>query len=558
MQKMHIGRTALRLLPWSLALGLSSTAYAADDFAARCRAMAQYTAGDLKVTTAELVAAGPAAAPPFAQPGGGPVAKPPALPQHCLIQAAFEQRNGVGGKPYAIRMELRLPVDWNGRFLFQGGGGMNGFVAPAIGANANPQSAYPPALSRSFAVVSTDTGHAAPNPADASFSSDQLAKLNYAYAAIGKVTLRAKDMIAKLTGQAPQHSYFAGCSNGGREAMLAAQRYPEMFDGVLASNPAFNLRDAAVLSYFSGKTYDAAAKADPAAGGVAARLVTPPEGALIRKAVLEQCDALDGAKDGMIFDHGACHFNVQSLACKPGQQADNCLAPAKVEAIAKAFQGPLDGNGKPRFSPWVWDASVFTPDWLMWQTGLPLPNGQAMTVMRELVATSMTQYFAFPPIDTATLTNSSADIERLLRATEVTAGVTVSTATDFTSFAARGGKIMFTDGWSDPIFSANDLIRWYGGMSSDMRQVTGQPAERFSRLFMVPGMAHCTGGNALDDMDALGALVSWVEQGKAPDTLTATGKSFPGVSRPICAWPKVARYKGKGAMDDAASFSCEG
>ncbi|MRW93261.1 tannase/feruloyl esterase family alpha/beta hydrolase [Duganella sp. FT80W] len=557
MQTNQRRNAALRLLPLTLALALAvpHAARASEDFAARCRAMGQYSDGDLKVTTAQLVPAGPAPALPFSQPGGA--AKPLQLPEHCLVQASFEQRAGVGDKPYAIRMELRLPPDWNGRFLFQGGGGMNGFVPPAIGANSNAQSAYPPALHRGFAVVSTDTGHDAPNPADASFARDQLAKLNYAYAAIGKVTLHAKAMIARLAGKAPDHSYFAGCSNGGREAMLAAQRYPDLFDGVLASNPAFNLRDAAVMSYFSGKTYDAAAQNDAKARGLAAFLITPAEGELIRKAVLEQCDALDGAKDGMVFDHAACHFNVKSLECKPGQSSANCLAPAKAEAIAKAFQGPLDDAGKPRFTPWVWDASVFTPDWLIWQTGLPLPNGQSMTMLRELVTASLTQYFAFPAIDAATLSTSPRDIERLLRATDATAGLTVATSTDFTSFAARGGKVMFTDGWSDPIFSAQDLVNWYGRMAADMERVSGKPTEQFARLFMVPGMAHCTGGQSLDDMDALGSLVSWVEQGKAPDMLKATGQSFPGVSRPICAWPAIARYKGSGPVDDAASFTCK-
>ncbi len=518
----------MRITPILFAVLLPGLAHA-DDLAARCEALANYRHDDLRITRATLDTA--------------PV-------RHCRVEADFERRTGADGKPYAIRMELRLPDGWNGRLVFQGGGGMNGFVAPALGGNINAQSSRPTALAQGFAVVSTDTGHVAAHGADASFARDQQAKLNYAYAAIGKVALQAKALTATLGGHAPERSYFMGCSNGGREGMLMAQRYPTLFDGVLVSNPAFNLRDAAVLSFATGKAYDRASH------GAAARFVTPAEGELIRGALLEQCDALDGARDGMIFDHAACHFDVKALACKPGQRAGTCLAPDKADAIARAFQGPLDTAGKPRFTPWTWDSSVFTPEWLGWQTGSVNPDGSTNTFLRDLVASSLTQYFAYPPIDGGSLTGSAADVDRLLRATGETAAWTDATSTDFRTFAARGGKLMLVDGWSDPIFSADDLVRWHAQMADDMRQASGKPADGFARLFMVPGMAHCAGGKALDDMDGLGALVKWVEQDEAPAYLTATGRAFPGVSRPICAWPAIARYKGTGPLDDAASFAC--
>jgi hypothetical protein len=526
-------------LPCLLPL-VSSLVHAADGFAARCQASSFPSDDGVKVTSAAVVEAADAKAPP----------------RHCRVEAAFEGRTGVGGVPYAIRMELRVPEGWNGRLLFQGGGGMNGVVNPAFGGNFNPASRYPSALARGFAVVSTDTGHVAAHGADAAFARDQQAKLNYAYAAIPEVTRHARNMIAALAGHAPQHSYFAGCSNGGREGMLMAQRYPALFDGVLAGNPAFNLRDAAVLSYATGKVYDDAARRDPAAGGVAARLVTPAEGTLIRKALLDRCDALDGAADGMIFDHAACRFDVRALACKPGQPADACLAPAKADAIARAFAGPLDRDGRPRFTPWTWDSSVFTPPWMAWQTGVVQPDGSVMTGLRDMVTSSLTDYFAFPPIRQATL-GGDTDVERLLAATEDTARLTAATSTNLTTFAARGGKLMITDGWSDPIFSADDLVKWYGRMGQDMEAAGGKPAADFARLFMVPGMAHCAGGEALDDMDALTALVDWVERGRAPESLQASGSAFPGVTRPICAWPQVARYAGKGPLAEAASFRCE-
>lgn len=521
-----------------LATLLPATAFAQDTLAARCAALAsqQHASDDLRISTAKVIEAGAG------------------QPRHCQVQADFERRTGVDQVPYAIRMELRLPQEWNGRLVFQGGGGMNGFVGPAFGGNFNPHSSHPGALARGFAVVSTDTGHVAKHGADASFARDQQAKLNYAYAAIGKVAIHAKTLAAALGGRTPQRSYFVGCSNGGREGMLMAQRYPTLFDGVLAANPAFNLRDAAVLSYATGKTYDAAAREHGA--GAAARLVSPAEGQLIRTALLKQCDALDGARDGMIFDHAACKFDVRALACTPGQQASSCLAPAKADAIARAFDGPLDGAGKPRFTPWTWDASVFTPEWLAWQTGVVKPDGAIDTGLRDLVTQSLTQFFAFPQIGPESLQGGAQDVDKLMAATEVMAGLTAATSTDFTSFAARGGKLMLIDGWSDPIFSARDLVGWHGRMAADMQQASGQPAERFARLFMVPGMAHCAGGQALDDLDGLGALVKWVEQGEAPAALTASGRAFPGVTRPICAWPQIARYQGSGSLSEAASFAC--
>jgi feruloyl esterase len=185
------------------------------------------------------------------------------------------------------------------------------------------------------------------------------------------------------------------------------------------------------------------------------------------------------------------------------------------------------------------------------------PDGSVMTALRDLVTSSLTDYFAYPAIAPASLTRTDADIARLMAATAHTAAFTAATSTDLTTFAARGGKLMITDGWSDPIFSARDLVRWYERMGADMAAAGTTPADGFARLFMVPGMAHCSGGAALDDMDALGALVRWVEEGKAPASMVASGRAFPGVSRPICAWPALARYDGKGSLQDAASFRCE-
>ncbi len=517
-------------------------------FGQACAALQGRAFGDLVVTGASEVPAGSAPPPVLMSPNGGaPAARPP-LPAHCLVTADIARRTGADGQPYAIKIELRVPADWNGRFLYQGGGGMNGVVMTALGEPTPSGSREPPALARGFAVVSTDSGHQAANPADSRFAKDQQAKLDYGYAAIGKVTAGAKLLIGELTGRAPAKSYFMGCSNGGREALIAAQRYPTEFDGVIAANPAFELSRAAILSTYSANVFAAAAARRQTD---ASRLLTPADGALLQKAILAQCDDLDGAKDGMIF--GACRFDIRKITCT-GKATEGCLAPDKAEAIEKAFRGPRDRDGKAVVGSWPYDASQFSQGWRIWQTGAPTPNGGAFTLLRDLVTNSLSDYFAFPALQRPIATD---DVAPLLKAVAATAAYTDADATDFRTFEARGGKLILVTGGSDPIFSAPQLEAWYGKMSSDMQGATGRPAADFARLFVVPGMGHCGGGAGLDDFDPLPSLVAWTEGKPGPDLFVAKGQAFPGVTRPICAYPAAARYDGKGALQDAGSFECK-
>ncbi len=531
---------------------LLASAVAAPDAAAfgqACMALQGRTFGDLVVTGAREIPAGPAPAPALMSPNGGPPAARPGLPEHCLATADIARRTGADGQPYAIKIELRVPADWNGRFLYQGGGGMNGVVMTALGEPTPSGDREPPALARGFAVVSTDSGHQAANPADSRFAKDQQAKLDYGYAAIGKVTAGAKLLIGELTGRAPTKSYFMGCSNGGREALIAAQRYPTEFDGIISANPAFELSHAAILSTYSANVFAAAAAKRQTD---ASRLLTPADGALLQSAILAQCDALDGAKDGMVFNR-ACRFDIRKIVCK-GKAADGCLAPDKAEAIETAFRGPRDRDGKAVVGSWSYDASQFSQGWRIWQTGTPTPNGGAFTLLRDLVSNSLSDYFAFPAIKRPVKTD---DVPSLLKAVAATAAITDADSTDFRTFEARGGKLILVTGWSDPIFSAPQLAAWYERMSSDMQDATGRAGADFARLFVVPGMEHCGGGAALDDFDPLSALVAWTDGQAGPALFVAKGQAFPNVTRPICAYPASARYDGTGPVQDAASFRCE-
>lgn len=534
-----------------LALAAVSAAVTAQgpDLAQNCVALASFSDGAMTVTSARDIPEGPGPQMPKG-PNGGPDTLEPVVPHHCLVTGEIDSRTGADGQHYAIDFELRLPVEWNGRFLFQGGGGLNGIVVPAVGASVFNGSSAPNALARHFAVVSTDSGHQGKNFDDIAFARDQEAKLNYGYASIGKVADAAKKIIVKLTGRKPDHSYFIGCSNGGREAMIAAQRYPSTFDGVLAGNPGFHLSAAAALTNYSGWAYENAARK---LGTDSSELFTPADAQLIQTALLNDCDALDGAKDGMIFNHAACRFNIRQLACKPGKTA-NCLDPIKVEAIERGFRGPTDATGKPIAGSWTFDASNFSPDWMVWQTGIPTPAGP-MRVLQNLVRSSLTQYFAYPQY-TQPLTGSDEEAARLLDASKDTARYTDATSTDLSTFSKRGGKLLMISGWSDPVFSAADLAAYFDKLTADNNQAGGADTSEFARLFLVPGMAHCGGGNSLDDFDSLSALVAWVEQGDAPSSLLARGKAFPGVERPICSYPHIARYDGKGPLGAASSFTC--
>jgi len=519
-------------LIWGTALTASAQAQAGDGrvpvTAARCAALGGGTAGGLTVRDARFVAAGPLST---GQAGSNGAAPPPvAAPGHCLIEGAIEPRTGADGEHYAINVQLRVPADWNGRLMYQGGGGLNGTVGVAYGANTSLGATAPSALSRGFAVVTTDSGHTGSQVGKADFARDQEAKLNYAYKAIGKVTTAAKATLERLAGAVPDRSYYVGCSTGGREALIAAQRYPLMFDGVAAGNPAFDLSRAALLAHYSTRQYRAAN-------------VTEADLRMVGQAAVRQCDPLDGRKDGMIFDRGRCAFSPRTLQCASGNSAQ-CLTKEKVDAIERAFRGPVDGDGRPLFAPWTYDAGVGDPGWMVWQTG------ELAGLSDEIIS----RYYSFPPLTPGEL--ERLDYVRAYDRMEATAAITDATSTDFSTFRARGGKVLIATGLSDPIFAPDDLVRWYEKLDADTRAAGGGAgAADFARLFLVPGMMHCGGGPGLDDFDALGALVDWVEKGRAPSSMVARGAAVPGESRPICAYPAHAVFRAGGGRD-AGDYEC--
>jgi feruloyl esterase len=476
---------------------------------------------DLQITKAQEV---PAAPPGTVRPSQFQPPLAVAMPAYCLVEGSFERRTGAGGKPYAIGFALALPDAWNGRFLFQGGGGLNGAVNPPLGAQA---AGAAPALARGFAVVSTDSGHKGA-VFDASFQQDQLAALNFAHASVGKVTRLGKQLTAAYYGRPARYSYFDGCSTGGREAMLSAQRYPDEFDGIVAGDPAMETGYSNIALGWAAVSFNRAAPKDASGKPVAADLFSKSDKQLLTSRLLADCDALDGQKDGLIFNPGACKFDPAELKCA-GAKTDACLSGEQIDALKAAFAGPKTAGGAQVYPGFPWDTGVASEQGIggLIPSHAPSPLGPpnlAMTMDVDAAATRVRADGMQVLTDTASWTNLSA-------------------------FYGHGGKILFYHGLSDPWFSPEDTVAYY-------RQAADK-AQASSRMFLVPGMGHCQGGSAtLDQFDMLSAVVDWVENHKAPDSVIATGDSLPGQSRPLCAWPAHAQYSGSGDPAKAASWVC--
>jgi len=450
------------------------------------------------------------------------------LPAYCRVDGVIDERVGRDGKPYAIGFAVAMPQKWNGRFLFQGGGGLNGTVQLPLG---NAAVGYTPALARGYAIVSTDSGHKGA-VFDTSFFNDQEATLNFLYQAIGKVAPVGKAIVAAHYGKPADRSYFVGCSTGGREAMIMSQRYPRYFDGIVAGAPAMRTNYSNLADKYVAVALNSVAPKDESGKPIAARAVSESDKKLVIDSLLKACDAKDGVADGMVFDVRGCGFDPLTLSCK-GAKTDACLAPEQAAAISKAFAGPKDSRGTQVYPGFWFDTGIAAKGFI---PGLLNPGPSPVG----------------PPI---VGTRMDVDREAFLAANPVASVGDSAHWTQLNSFSEHGGKLIFYHGVSDPWFSAQDTVRYYEQMSAD----NGGPAAvtKWSRLFLVPGMGHCGGGDAtLDRFDMLDPIVNWVEKGVAPDSVTATGKSFPGRSRPLCPLPQHAHYKGKGDPQSAASFEC--
>ena len=477
----------------------------------------------------------------------------------------YRRTSTQDGKSYAIGFEMRLPDAWNGRFFYQANGGMDGRVTTALGGGGPVPST---ALQQGFAVISSDAGHSGGD--DPSFGIDFQARLDYGYQAAAKLTPMAKALIASAYGKPPERSYFGGCSNGGRHTFVAMTRMPTEFDGYLAGAPGYRLPLAAIANQFGAKRYAMISK-DSADLGTA---FTSVERAALSAAVVRRCDALDGADDGMIQDTTACQaafdFDRDVPTCA-GDRDGTCLSAAQKAAMAPIFSGAVRGDGSKFYASFPFDGGHASRDSAFWEFFVPLKIDSAATAM----------IWGVPPANPATFDGTayalSTPVDTMLAAVAATDATYTESGLSFMQpvnpmdlavLRDRGAKVIVYHGVSDAIFSVNDTTTWYEGLQAS----NGGDASSFARYFRVPGMAHCGGGPSTDQFDMLTALVAWVENGQAPDSVVAYARGAgnavgvnpdvpslwsPNRSRPLCPYPTVARLRaGATDLETADSFIC--
>lgn len=522
-----------------------------------CTALAaQFSFDRTHLTAASLVPAGTLSV------GGRPVA------EHCLVTGRMHERTSpVDGQTYAIGFEMRLPRAWNGRFFHQGNGGLDGFVQPAVGA-VGGGGPLTHALDQGFAVLSSDAGHSRQQLPR--FGLDPQARRDYGYQAVGTLTPMAKALIRSAYGKGPDRSYIGGCSNGGRHAMVAAARYAQDYDGFLAGNPGFNLPQAALAQLWGAQQF-----ARVATGSDLTTAFTQAERQLVARQVLARCDGLDGLSDGLVADVAACQraFDVKrDVPTCTGARDGSCLTSAQQQVLADVFAGARNRRGEPLYASFPWDPGVAGSDWANWKFVYSVTN-------RDPVA--MAFVFQTPPAPGNVLKDPKGyalgfdvdwDGPRIFATDSVytesaMAFMTPPRPTELKALQRRGARLLVYHGTADGVFSSNDTAAWYEALD----RAHGGQAARFARYFAVPGMNHCRGGPATDQFDMLGALVRWVEQGEAPERVTASARGAgnvggvnnelpagwsPNRTRPLCPHPQVAHYRGSGDPERAESFVC--
>jgi hypothetical protein len=441
-------------------------------------------------------------------------------PEFCHVQGLVAPE---------VRFEVALPRAWNGRLYMFGNGGFAGesFTAPGRVTRRDA------ALVRGFAVVSTNTGHDASREPGASFALSPQKLSDYAYRAVHVSAVTAKELAARYYGSAPARAYFDGCSTGGRQGLIAAQRFPEDFDGIIVGAPVLDF-SGTMLHYLR---FHQAARSAPALHTKLAALAA---------AVTGKCDAADGRADGIIDDPRACRFDP--AADMPHCAADGaasgagsgCLTDGEVSAL-RAFYGDLSAGGQVRFPGFPVGAEAALDPWFA-------TDGQ--TISRRFMETFF-QYMVTPgrEIDWTTF-----DIEKSIDQLRSISTLLDATDPDLGRFRDRGGKILMYYGWADQALNPRMGLDYF----ERMRATMGERTADFFRLFMMPGVYHCTGGPGPDRADFITALVRWVEQGAAPERIVASKREKDAVvrTRPLCSYPKAAAYTGTGPAEDQQSYEC--
>jgi Tannase and feruloyl esterase len=507
-----------------------------------CERLASLKFPDSTITAAESVAAGAFVSPIPTGPGMAPFSFKD-LPAFCRVAATITPT-----KDSDIKVEVWMPAEgWNGKFRGLGNGGFAGSIGYVAIATV---------LREGYAVASTDTGHASPQATDSRWALGHPEKVtDFGYRAIHEMTRMAKAAIKAFYGNGPIRSYFGSCSNGGRQALMEAQRFPDDYDGILAGAPAnfwTHLFDKALA--------DAqATTADEASYIPASKLPT------IARAVNAACDAQDGVADGILNDPRQCRFDLEILLCKQSD-SEECLTTQQVATLKSLYVGPDDAKGHKIFPGYLPGAEVGPGGWGPWITG-SAPG-------KSLLFAFSTGYFSNMVYENPDWNYKAANLDEAVQANDVKLA-TILNATDpnLTAFKARGGKLILYHGWNDPAISALNTINYY---TSVINRMGARATNAFVKLYMVPGMQHCAGGPGPDSFGQNGptenpdpqhniqsALEQWVEKAIAPSSIIATkyvkdeSQVRVNMTRPLCPYPQAAMWTGKGSTDDAANFVCK-
>ncbi|MCW5888966.1 MAG: tannase/feruloyl esterase family alpha/beta hydrolase [bacterium] len=498
----------MRRLPIRLTTLLLGLAAVPAAHAASCEALAMLVLPDTTITAAER----------------------PAGTAHCRVAGVIAPQ---------VQFQVWLPDAWNGKYLGVGNGALAGYLnLPAM----------TKAVERGYASASTDTGHVG-SPIEGAWAVGRPDLVeDFGHRAIHVTTVVAKALVAAYYGTAPARSYFAGCSTGGRQALVAAQRYPDDFDGIVAGAPAAHMtRLTSLGNWVSQAVHD-----DPASRIPGAKVPA------LAAAVLARCDARDGLTDGLVSDPLRCRFQPQVLRCA-GAETDACLTDAQIAALAKLYDGPRTSKGRriyPGYPPGGELGSGDEPG----PISEPSIGGWETWLVGELPGIAhfiQDAFFRFLVFEDATWDWRRFDFDRDVARTEAKLGPVMDAVDpDLRAFRARGGRLLAFHGWSDSAIPATATVEYWQRM---VRRMGGRKRTRaFARLFLAPGMQHCAGGPGPNSFDAIGALEAWVEQGTAPARLVASHATDGVVdrTRPLCPWPEVARWDRRGSIDAAASFAC--
>jgi hypothetical protein len=455
-------------------------------------------------------------------------------PAHCRVTGLLSPE---------IAFEVSLPAKWNGRFYMIGNGGFAGEPMDDPGRVSQRNAA----LKLGFAFAQTNTGHDARKEPGGSFVMSNPEKaIDYAYRAVHLTAKTTQEIAKDYYGKPIARSYWNSCSNGGRQGLIEAQRFPDDFDGIVANAPWVDQTGFTIGAMWNQKALSAAP-------------VTPAKLALVADKVMSKCDAIDGLKDGLIDDPRKCDFDPARdvPACPSGADRDDCLTSAQAAAIAKVYSGPIS-NGKQFFPGYMPGSEAVT-------TGL-FGGGSGSGWMRVIVAAppdakpadfnlaeGAIKYLAHKPPQ-PDYDYKTFDFDHDLHMLDDWSKLADAKDPDLAKFRKRGGKLIMTYGWADSILQPMMGVHYY----EQALAKNGADTPEFFRLFMIPGMAHCAGGVGPDRNDTVTAIIDWVEKGQAPASIVASRVVDGNVarSRPLCPYPQVARYSGQGSIDDAANFRC--